>query len=147
MCLLFWVIILWMKSFYIYITIFFCLVVQAEDRLQIHLNSPIDREKPSSDCLDEICTSLLSMIKNSKSSLGVAWESKEISLFSIRFFLIKTHCKNGHPLEGDNLLPSYLKRGQRVCKICNRIYDSIWAKNPKSLTDINHLNINFQKEW
>ena len=58
-----------MKSFYIYITIFFCLVVQAEDRLQIHLNSPIDRQKPSSDCLDEICTSLLSMIKNSKSSI------------------------------------------------------------------------------
>ena len=58
-----------MKSFYIYITIFFCLVVQAEDRLQIHLNSPIDRQKPSSDCVDEICTSLLSMIKNSKSSI------------------------------------------------------------------------------
>ena len=43
----------------------------------------------------------------------------------------KTHCKNGHPLEGDNLLPSYLKRGQRVCKICKKIYDSIWVKTPK----------------
>ena len=43
----------------------------------------------------------------------------------------KTHCKNGHPLEGDNLLPSYLKRRQRVCKICKRIYDSIWVKTPK----------------
>ena len=61
-----------MKSLYFFITIFFCLVVRAEDSLKIHLNSPIDRQKPSADCLDEICTSLLSMITNSRSSIDFA---------------------------------------------------------------------------
>lgn len=29
----------------------------------------------------------------------------------------KTHCKNGHPLEGDNVLPC--KNGKRKCRICD----------------------------
>jgi hypothetical protein len=32
----------------------------------------------------------------------------------------KTHCPQGHPLEGDNLHPSYLRRGQRKCRTCHR---------------------------
>lgn len=30
----------------------------------------------------------------------------------------KTHCKRGHPLSGDNLSPSRLKAGKRICKTC-----------------------------
>lgn len=30
----------------------------------------------------------------------------------------KTHCDNGHPLNGDNLVPHLLRRGIRRCKIC-----------------------------
>lgn len=32
----------------------------------------------------------------------------------------KTHCKNGHPLSGENLDPYQLKIGYRQCVICNR---------------------------
>lgn len=32
----------------------------------------------------------------------------------------RTHCPSGHPLEGDNLLPSQLARGWRACATCNR---------------------------
>lgn len=31
---------------------------------------------------------------------------------------LKTHCKFGHPLSGDNLSRAGLKRGERVCKLC-----------------------------
>ena len=38
----------------------------------------------------------------------------------------KTHCPQGHPLAGDNLLPSKLKIGKRECRLCHnqrsRIY-------------------------
>lgn len=30
----------------------------------------------------------------------------------------KTHCNNGHPLTGGNLIPAQLKRGHRDCRIC-----------------------------
>src|SRR5690606_21756109 len=30
----------------------------------------------------------------------------------------KTHCKYGHELSGDNLLPSALRRGHRQCRTC-----------------------------
>lgn len=34
---------------------------------------------------------------------------------------LKTHCPNGHPLEGDNLRISQTKTGERrVCKTCVR---------------------------
>lgn len=33
---------------------------------------------------------------------------------------IKTHCKNGHPFEGDNLAFNHL--GERVCLTCRRKY-------------------------
>lgn len=36
----------------------------------------------------------------------------------------KTHCKNGHILSGENLLPSQMKRGQRVCKICRNAWST-----------------------
>ena len=33
----------------------------------------------------------------------------------------QTHCKNGHPLEGDNLLPAdLLLRGKRQCRACGK---------------------------
>ena len=32
----------------------------------------------------------------------------------------QTHCKNGHLLEGDNLLPADLLRGKRQCRECNK---------------------------
>lgn len=35
----------------------------------------------------------------------------------------RTHCPEGHPLAGDNLLPSKLKLGWRVCLTCHREYD------------------------
>jgi len=39
------------------------------------------------------------------------------------FNAAKTHCKNGHPLEDGNLVPSKLKVGERACLICFRDYD------------------------
>lgn len=32
----------------------------------------------------------------------------------------RTHCPKGHPLDGDNLVPSQLKLGQRSCLTCQR---------------------------
>lgn len=32
----------------------------------------------------------------------------------------KTHCKRGHPLEGDNLTPTGKRIGQRRCRTCER---------------------------
>lgn len=29
-------------------------------------------------------------------------------------------CKNGHPLSGENLIPYYLERGERQCRLCMR---------------------------
>jgi hypothetical protein len=41
----------------------------------------------------------------------------------------QTHCKNGHPLSGDNLVPWILKRtGFRMCLICNQAYQSEWHR-------------------
>ena len=33
---------------------------------------------------------------------------------------LQTHCKRGHPLEGDNLRPLKLKKGVRECVTCHR---------------------------
>lgn len=30
----------------------------------------------------------------------------------------KTHCPRGHPLSGDNLVPSRLAKGERKCRTC-----------------------------
>ena len=41
----------------------------------------------------------------------------------------KTHCNNGHPLDGDNL--SLRKDGGRICLACRRVSGARWrAKNP-----------------
>lgn len=37
----------------------------------------------------------------------------------------KTHCPKGHPLAGDNLVPSDLKRGCRACLTCHRERDRV----------------------
>ena len=36
-----------------------------------------------------------------------------------------THCPRGHPLQGDNLIPYSLKRGQRTCLACHRALSRI----------------------
>lgn len=33
----------------------------------------------------------------------------------------KTHCRKGHPFEAWNLIPRFLRKGQRVCLTCERI--------------------------
>lgn len=38
----------------------------------------------------------------------------------------KTHCKHGHPLTVDNLVPSVLARGHRKCATCNRAEKRRW---------------------
>jgi hypothetical protein len=47
----------------------------------------------------------------------------------------KTHCPEGHPLSGDNLLPSGLAMGERRCRICqarnNRNYRARQPKPPE----------------
>lgn len=40
----------------------------------------------------------------------------------------KTHCPQGHALEGDNLEPYFLRRGGRICKICFREYMEKYLK-------------------
>lgn len=35
---------------------------------------------------------------------------------------LRTHCKRGHPLSGDNLRPSGLKKGLRTCVACMRMH-------------------------
>lgn len=41
---------------------------------------------------------------------------------------IKTHCPQGHPLEGDNLLTADLKRGRRGCRTCHNVQMSRYRK-------------------
>jgi hypothetical protein len=50
-----------------------------------------------------------------------AWEKKRT----------QTHCKRGHPLEGDNLIPN--KKGQRICKICGYAKSKAWRDRRKQL--------------
>lgn len=39
----------------------------------------------------------------------------------------RTHCRHGHPLDGDNLRHVRKKRGvERVCLTCRRAYDRKW---------------------
>lgn len=41
----------------------------------------------------------------------------------------KTHCPRGHPLVGDNLVPSQLRAGKRTCAICSRETIRQWAQD------------------
>lgn len=34
----------------------------------------------------------------------------------------KTRCREGHPLSGDNLMPSTLRQGRRRCRACWRVW-------------------------
>ena len=43
-----------------------------DESLKIYFNSPIDREGPKTDCSDEICSSLLELIENAKSTIDFA---------------------------------------------------------------------------
>jgi hypothetical protein len=36
----------------------------------------------------------------------------------------KTHCYRGHPLSGENLIPSAIKLGWRRCKECHKLINA-----------------------
>jgi hypothetical protein len=38
----------------------------------------------------------------------------------------KTHCKNGHPLKGENLVRG--SKGERVCRTCKNAYLKKWRE-------------------
>ena len=40
----------------------------------------------------------------------------------------KTHCRNGHPLSGDNLVGHYIRKGMRLCRICYNAYKRVKCK-------------------
>lgn len=45
--------------------------------------------------------------------------------------MIKTHCKRGHPLSGDNL---YVSKGQRWCRACrNMLCIEYRKRNPRAV--------------
>lgn len=50
----------------------------------------------------------------------------ENSESSSALFAQRTHCANGHPLSGNNLLPN--KRGIRLCRICERARHAEWVR-------------------
>lgn len=43
----------------------------------------------------------------------------------------KTHCGNGHLLEGDNLLPYDRSRGRRMCKTCRNANQRLYRQRRK----------------
>ena len=43
----------------------------------------------------------------------------------------KTTCHNGHPLSGDNLVQSALRRGGRTCRICWNAYYREWLRRKR----------------
>lgn len=40
----------------------------------------------------------------------------------------KTHCKRGHPLTPENVFPNQLRKGWRICVICNHERCRRWAE-------------------
>ena len=46
----------------------------------------------------------------------------------------KTLCKRGHPLEGDNLLITFLRMGYRACKTCHRLRIREYRRIKKALS-------------
>ena len=51
----------------------------------------------------------------------------------------KTHCKNGHEFTPDNLVPQYLKRGQRKCLICHNQWNYNYYQKTKAATNLTDL--------
>lgn len=56
---------------------------------------------------------------------NLRWDTNEANKADIirhgrNFNINKTHCINGHPLEGKNVRPSNAKRGTRACLACDR---------------------------
>ncbi len=48
----------------------------------------------------------------------------------------KTHCKSGHPLSGENLIPGYVNGNRwRRCRECSRIRKRLWRKRHKEVSD------------
>lgn len=53
----------------------------------------------------------------------------------------RTHCKAGHPLAGDNLVPSRLKVGVRQCRECVRAAAKrCYAKHAEAKSDYARRN-------
>lgn len=46
-----------------------------------------------------------------------------------RAWATQTHCKNGHPLEGDNLASLTTRPERRICITCRREYNRRWRAN------------------
>lgn len=57
---------------------------------------------------------------------------------------LKTHCKRGHPLQGDNLLKNSLARGSRECRTCHNMLarKRYAAKRNRILTEQMNANEN-----
>jgi len=47
--------------------------------------------------------------------------NQENGLRGIRLNRLKTHCRRGHLLAGNNLIPRFLRKGQRVCRECDQM--------------------------
>ncbi len=50
-----------------------------------------------------------------------------------RPYMRRATCKNGHLLEGDNLLQGALRRGRRICRICNRRRSREWMRAKRAV--------------
>lgn len=44
----------------------------------------------------------------------------------------RTHCPEGHPLEGENLVPSLLAKGTRLCLICKHKRDAEYRERVRA---------------
>ena len=53
----------------------------------------------------------------------------------------KTQCLNKHRLSSDNLVKSYLNKGQRVCAICFKEYCRIWKERNREKSN------GYSKKW
>ena len=61
-----------MKKLILASLLLFNSLAYCNESLKIYFNSPIDREGPKTDCSDEICSSLLELIENAKSTIDFA---------------------------------------------------------------------------
>lgn len=50
--------------------------------------------------------------------------------------LQKTHCQAGHELAGENLHPTYLAKGQRVCHQCHKRKQAEYRKRKCGVTNL-----------
>lgn len=83
---------------------------------QVH----VDHLRRNKLCVNPVHLELVMAAENIK--------RRDIARFGSQY---KTHCKRGHPLEGDNLYIS--PQGRRVCRQCNAIAAKTFIANKKGL--------------